>query len=187
MVCFFDSPEAAYLRRTRDQDELWVIGGTGLRVDDLLSEDRINILNKKRAHLGLAVTAPRRSTPLNASRRLWKHLCLARVGFGWPTYFETPGIFSENRFKKLIAEMEKELERNSKKARKRETRIIRTAYSLGLNPAPDGRHEDFWKANCPGKNHSLDIMASKNEFFCGYCNRKGNVEELKAFVKERKS
>ena len=92
----------------------------------------------------------------------------------------------------MVRKIEKELDENKQKAREAETEIIKVARELGLSPEPTGEGPSYWFARCPGKihgktgNHVFFINAATNSFGCGWCHRKGGVEELRAFVMEGK-
>jgi hypothetical protein len=86
----------------------------------------------------------------------------------------------------LVGRIKNEYQENRQKARERETEIIKVARELGLSPYSTGTGPDYWQASCPRRNHRLYINAAENSFGCGWCKRKGAVEELRAFVKERR-
>jgi hypothetical protein len=109
----------------------------------------------------------------------------ARVGFYWPERFIAGALVEKTRYQQVVKGLKRELDRNEQEAGARETEIIRAARELGLFPRPSGTGPDHWFANCPGRNHPLYITATPNSFGCGWCKRKGGVDELRAFVKER--
>lgn len=74
----------------------------------------------------------------------------------------------------------------SRQAYENETEIIHVARELGLNPEPAGTGPIQWHAKCPGKGHTLMIATSNDDFGCGYCRVNGGVDELRAFVAERR-
>lgn len=63
--------------------------------------------------------------------------------------------------------------------------IVATARDLGLCPEPSNTAVGYWIANCPGTQHSIELRPSTEEWFCGYCRRRGSSEELRAFRRER--
>ncbi|MBK8907138.1 MAG: hypothetical protein IPM60_04315 [Rhodospirillales bacterium] len=73
--------------------------------------------------------------------------------------------------------LEQELADNAKEAAQNETEIIAAARNLSINPRPAGTGADHWRANCPQTNHSFEIQAQQNLFFCGYCSRSGGPAE----------
>ena len=103
------------------------------------------------------------------------------------------GYINKAHFRTLLERVkcyrEKErLEREafSKQAYENETEIIHVARELGLNPEPAGIGPIQWYANCPGTGHTLMITTSNDDFGCGYCRVKGGIDELRAFVAERR-
>jgi hypothetical protein len=64
--------------------------------------------------------------------------------------------------------------------------IVELAKTLGLRPYSLVGGAPFVKADCPGTHHWIKINTQNGTWFCGYCHRKGDSEELKHFVKERK-
>jgi hypothetical protein len=112
-----------------------------------------------------------------------------RVIHGGPESYEgfvAPGILDKATYDGLVGRLEAEYEGNRRKARERETEIIKVARELGLSPHPTGENPDFWVTGCPGRNHPLYFNAALNSFGCGYCKRTDGVEGLREFVKERR-
>ena len=65
---------------------------------------------------------------------------------------------------------------------RQKAQIVEVAIELGLNPRPAGHNDTAWIADCPRRSHTLMLSPSLNEFGCGYCRRKGDAAELRAFV-----
>jgi len=118
---------------------------------------------------------------------LLRQLVVARVGYLWPGGFLAGGIIEEQEFLELIGAIEAQLDENQALAREQESPIVQVARDLQLNPEPEGTAPQRWWARCPGTGHRLMISSSSDSFGCGYCARKGGVEELRAFVEERRS
>ena len=123
---------------------------------------------------------------LFACLNLLELLFRARHGFYWPDGFVASGIVDKSAFDSLVGRIQHEVEENRQRASEGETEIIKIARELGLSPEPTGHGISHWSARCPETNHQLFIDAAENSFGCGYCKRKGSVEELRVFVKERK-
>lgn len=188
-ICRFDIfPEACFLRRTRTRDELWVVGLDTCAKGDVLTGNvsQQDIERRRVLDVGCAYAVPREGDELSACLNLLYRLFSARVGFYWPTGFVAAGIVQESDFDSVVGRLRRELEDNAEQARLRETEIIQVARELGLSPQPTGTGPDYWQAACPRTNHPLYINAAENSFGCGWCKRKGGVEELRAFVKERR-
>jgi hypothetical protein len=80
----------------------------------------------------------------------------------------------------------KRLEREEfvRQARDHETKIVHVARELGLNPVPSGDSPTAWVAKCPGQRgrYTLQLSTKADQFGCGYCQVKGGVDELRAFI-----
>ena len=175
--------EACFLRRTKTRDELWLVGL------DTFAEGSIvagNVSPQDIEQVGCAYAVPKEGDDLSACLNLLYRLFSARVGFYWPTGFVAAGIVQESDFNSVVGRLRRELEDNAEQARLRETEIVQVARELGLGPQPTGTGPDYWQARCPRTNHPLYINAAENSFGCGWCCRKGGIEELRAFVKERR-
>jgi hypothetical protein len=61
-----------------------------------------------------------------------------------------------------------------------ENELIKYCKSIGLNPEPEGSSPTKWEANClSGRRHRLMISTISNEWVCGYCARKGDINSLR--------
>ena len=107
--------------------------------------------------------------------------------FCGPFRFASPGLVGEEMFCKMVDELEAQLtkvkEENMIHA---EEAIVSLARDLGLSPKPSPVSLNAWNARCPGTNHGLQLNIERNEFWCGYCKRSGNLKDLQSFVDERK-
>ena len=181
--------EAAFLRRTKKTDELWIVAGCDPEVIMEIA-GKPGVRQEALRHRGLlgmgrAFVAKREGEESGACAELLGLLFFARFGLYRPEKFLVAGIIDEATYYRVKGQVEREVDENRRKAREAETEIIEAARRLGLCPRPTGLDSRFWWANCPGKNHPLEIKAEDNLFFCGYCRRKGSVEELRALVEER--
>lgn len=103
---------------------------------------------------------------------------------GLPRFIKSD-IFTEVEFKALIADIVYKRESFKKKAKKKQTEIITLLKDKNLNPIPSGNHPDNWLARCPsGGNHFIQVVTTNDKWGCGYCNRKGGINELKDWLKE---
>lgn len=186
-VAFEWFDEAAFFRRTETTDELWT-GSGGCSVNRTSRQGTAYAEPSARATLsdiGCVYAVPRRDQESISCLSLLDRLFRARVGFYWPERLIVAGIIEKSAFDGLVGRLTDEVDDNAREAGARETEIVRAARELGLSPRPSGTGPDHWYANCPGKNHPLYITAAVNSFGCGWCRRKGGVEELRAFVEER--
>jgi hypothetical protein len=158
-------PEKTFIRRTDDQDELWIATELGL---------------------GPAVVAPREGNQADAAQNLLGILFRSRVGFAWPSDFVSGWIVDKAAFDLIVSNINGELDDNAEKAQKNLAEIVITARHLGLSPTPGGKTPDHWLARCPETSHHLRIDAAANVFGCGWCKRKGGPGELRAFFEERR-
>ena len=182
--------EAAFFRRTGTGDELWILEDFG---PELIREiagktgpERERVKHTRPLYAGCAFAVPKRGKESRACGDLLGRLFFSRVGHYWPEGFLVAGIIDEATYCKVRGEVDREVDENTRQAREGRAEIIQVARELGLSPRPTGKDPDFWWANCPAKSHPLEIKASANEFFCGYCGRKGSMEELRMLVRERK-
>jgi len=161
--------ESVYFRRVKGKDELWLsIAGYGYGIN--------------RCEFSIEKQHDEYNACLNLLEKRFRQWFL-----GSPTEFLEPGIINENDYNTILKKIETEVAENIRKAKENITEIIEAAKALGLYTRPGGDHPDYWLSTCPGTNHSLIIRASGNDFYCGYCRRKGGISELRAFVKERKA
>ncbi len=158
---------SVYLHRTDYEDELWI------------SEEYAD-------HKEPLFTRPRKGSVHSAGKGLLDLFIRGSVGHRWPSRFDEPGIIDEDEFNDIVGIIKEELDQNVRNAEENETEIIKAARELKLSPTPTGTGPFHWRANCPGTNHHLKIQAETYSFGCGYCRRKGGVEELRDFVAERK-
>ena len=156
--------ETLWFRRAAERDELW--------------------LESLTTSLGAHTPAAGRAG--DACVRLVETLIRARVGFGWPNRFVRRGLLDSGAFGRIVQRLEDELRRNRAVAQANEPEIVAEARRLGLSPEPTGTGRNAWRANCPGTHHFLDLGGTHNTFACGYCRRKGGVEELRAFADSRR-
>src|SRR5665647_3076401 len=187
--------EAAFFRRTETCDELWIAEGFDLPIVKGIADGNTtptDFVGKDVFKIGRVFAVPKKGGESSSCMTLLDRLFRAYVGFCSPQGFLAAGIISESAYNNLVKRIEQELEENSRKARETETEIIKVARELGLSPKPTGEGPSHWFARCPGKihgktgNHVLFINAAEDSFGCGWCRRKGGVEELRAFVRERK-
>jgi hypothetical protein len=68
----------------------------------------------------------------------------------------------------------------------REATIVTKAAHLGLALQASHFSRETWIACCPGANHTLELQPKRNLFYCGYCRVGGGIDELYAFVAQRR-
>ncbi len=178
--------ESVFLRRTETTDELWAAMGTPwFRPLSYGTASAKDFGPANLSYIGRAFAVKRKGSPRTACLRLIDLFFWYRFG-EFPEDFIAPGIVDKASYEALLERQRKEREENRKKAQENEIELIRVARELGLNPRATGKYPDQWIARCPGKHHHIYITTTEKLWFCGYCGRKGEAEELRAFVKERK-
>ena len=179
-----DVIEAAFLRRTETEDELWVLKDVHVgRIEEITGGP---LPRGTAGAMGCVLVVQRADEELPDCLNLLELLFRTYHGFCWPTGFDTPGIVNEWGYNELVGRLEAGYGANRSLALKNETDIIRVARELKLQPEPTGEGRDSWQARCPETKHPIYIHAPVNEWFCGWCSRKGGIAELRAFVEERK-
>ena len=179
-----DFGESAFIRRVGGEDELWVADFDVETNDEYISID----LGKSESfdNYWCAVSAPSSGDILTAGKILLTHLFRSRVGYNFPSSFMKEGFLPAEGFNELVQNLKDELDQHAEQARSLKSDIIMAAEELGLHPQADGRSPKSWRASCPTHpGHPIYIDAEKNIFGCPWCRRKGGVEELRAFHKER--
>ena len=106
---------------------------------------------------------------------------------GYPTLKESP-LFSTEEFNEIIHEIEHPKNITIEKTSKKITPLISYMIQQKLNPKPTGFNENSWIAKCPsGGNHFLQVVTNTEKWGCGYCKRKGGLQELKNWIIEKKN
>ncbi len=179
----FDYVEAVFIRRTQELDELWVAVWSYETYGGLLDySDREQYDN-----FGCKKVALPHGDEASSCRGLLNRHFRSQVGFSGPSDFIQSGIITEPEYRGIIDGLKYELDQFAQKARSNRSEIIDVAEELGLFPEPTGTGPHSWRATCPRTSHPLFICTEGNTFGCGWCKRKGGLEELRDFVKERRS
>ena len=126
-------------------------------------------------------------TPVEAVAKLLPPVLSTLMRFGGPLRLASPGLVDGGVFAEVIEQLaarsakigEGNLEQD-------QAAIVVLARELGLKPEPGMDALDLWEATCPGTQHRLLLNTNRNEFWCGYCNRSGDVDALRSFADERK-
>lgn len=111
-----------------------------------------------------------------------------RYNFAGTPVFIRSRIFSETSFdamlKQAIILMDEKyylaINQNA------ENELVKYCKSIGLNPEPEGSSPTNWEANClSGGQHRLMISTKSNEWGCGYCKRKGDINSLREWYESK--
>jgi len=180
--------EVAFIERTADRDILWIAFDLRLQLPTAAAGQPVTAKSAPdlAAELRPAVSRPRDGDTLAACQGLLDILFRARVGFSWPSTFLVEGVVTRQDFDRVVGAMKDELDANTAKAKRSETAIVTTARKLELFPTPTGKSPDRWRATCPRTNHHIEINATRNEFFCGWCKRSGGPDALRDFAAQRR-
>ncbi|NBV85811.1 MAG: hypothetical protein EBS01_06020 [Verrucomicrobia bacterium] len=121
-----------------------------------------------------------------AITKLLPNVLISLLSFAGAIRFSDAGLVDEMAFTKLLDELNARiLDIKNQNLDQKEETIISLASDLRLVPEPSFVSSGVWKARCPGTNHCLLLNATRNEFWCGYCNRSGNLHDLRLLVDER--
>jgi hypothetical protein len=97
-------------------------------------------------------------------------------------------IITADEFNAVIQKLVHKKNGIKQKAKNTVTPLIHYLEEVHLYPKPSGNNEQSWIAKCPsGGNHFLVVVSTTDEWGCGYCKRKGKLEELKKWLSELKS
>ncbi len=168
--------ELVLLHRTDQWDELWTATADwlplGATVGDLIGIAGGAALVAKETRAG--------SRP-KAAYRLLSKLIRSRTGHAWPSSYRAGQLVNQRQFQQLLSDLKAGFEGNQIATREKEAPIVEVARDLGLDPQADARRPGFWNARCPSGNHTLLINNETNDFYCGYCIRRGDAGVLTAF------
>jgi hypothetical protein len=106
---------------------------------------------------------------------------------GTPQY-EKSEMFSKESFDKMLDKgISMMVERDGMaKSLNSENELINYCKSVGLYPEPVDGNVNNWKANCPsGGKHYIMISTISNEWGCGYCRKKGDINSLKKWYESK--
>lgn len=106
---------------------------------------------------------------------------------GWP-YFIKSEMITEKEFNQARSQGLKIIKENKNKTKEKgkEHPVIRYCGEINLYPKPTDRSPLSWEANCPsGRQHHIMISTSSGEWGCGYCKKKGGLQELKQWVENK--
>lgn len=107
------------------------------------------------------------------------------IGLGY-TYIESP-VFTKEEFREMQDDIMADLMINKYLGEKKwkDSPIVRLCedFQLGIHPTPN--YDYIMDCRCPvGHNHRLTINAKTCSWYCGYCSRKGYLEEFKEHINQ---
>jgi hypothetical protein len=107
---------------------------------------------------------------------------------GTPFYIQS-NIFTESLFAEMLKEGIRLMNEKYDLAIKlnAENELIKYCESIGLNPEPNGSSPTNWEAKClSGGQHRIMISTKSNDWGCGYCKRKGDINSLRDWYESKK-
>ena len=110
--------------------------------------------------------------------------------YGWP-YFTKSELISEDDFNQIRNQGLENIKSKKNKIRKigQDHPLILYCEEKNLYPEPVDHSPHSWQANCPsGRQHQIMISTSSpsnHAWGCGYCKKKGGLEELKEWVEKK--
>ena len=94
-------------------------------------------------------------------------------------------VFTQVEFDEVINGIIDKKKNFQETALKNETELIAFLRKNKLNPKPSGNNSNSWIAKCPSEgNHFIQVVTTKDEWGCGYCNKKGTITEMKKWLWE---
>ena len=110
-----------------------------------------------------------------------------RMYFEGKQDFSKSPLFTQSEYNQLVQSIKDEKASFSNKAQKFRTPTIEYLDEAKYSPKPTGTDEHNWEATCPNSsNHKIMINTKSDSWGCGYCCRKGGLEELKDWIHEIK-
>ena len=103
----------------------------------------------------------------------------------FPEFVES-SLFTKQDFKEILEFVNTEADTLINIAKKNPSPFIEFLKTNNFNPKPSGNSEYSWKIGCPNAKgrHFLMISTLNDEWGCGYCRKKGNLEEFKNWLRE---
>lgn len=115
------------------------------------------------------------------------HYFKANLPYQGVLNFERSPLFIEEEYDAIIQSILSEDKANSDKAKETITPLITFLEEQDLSPRPSGDDAFSWLANCPsGGIHSIKLVTTTDNWWCGYCKKDGKLPELKAWLSELK-
>ena len=107
--------------------------------------------------------------------------------YGWPCYTKSELITTED-FDLILKEGNNNIDKRKNENREKNKKhpLILFCTEKNLSPEPQDHSPDSWIAKCPsgGKHHIMISTSSPSNHLwgCGYCKKKGGLDELKQWV-----
>ena len=123
----------------------------------------------------------------NLSYVLTRYIEVYLMFDGYPRFVECK-LFTRSEFNIILSNFKNEIRVIKSKAKKRHSPLIGYLRKLNFKPEPTGNTEYSWVIGCPNANkkHFLMISTLNDEWGCGYCKKKGKIDEFKLWLHEIK-
>lgn len=104
---------------------------------------------------------------------------------GYPEFYESD-IFTKEEFDlEIIGKIKNQKEIIEKQTLEKNSLIITFLEKQGLEPKPSGTNIGSWLATCPNSTkHFIQVVVPSEEWGCGFCHKKGKLQELKNWIQE---
>ena len=97
--------------------------------------------------------------------------------------FERSPLFIKEEYEAIVERICSEKEANRSEANETITPLVTYLIEQELEPRPTGIDTISWIAACPvSQNHFIMLVTTTDEWWCGYCRKKGKLPELKAWL-----
>ncbi|MBJ6119012.1 hypothetical protein JAO76_12465 [Pontibacter sp. BT310] len=100
-------------------------------------------------------------------------------------HFVGSALFTHDEYNNLYNISLELVRKQQEKAKLNTTELTELCSRYRLNPVPVDDDGNSWKANCPSGGHHW-IMIAADSWGCGYCKKKGGVEELVNWLEQVK-
>ncbi|MFD2246653.1 hypothetical protein [Pontibacter ruber] len=111
---------------------------------------------------------------------------LSDLGYGHPWYVRSD-MFTKVEFDDMLNAAIKLIRERKAKARLNTSELTQVCETYKLNPEPCNDTGTSWQASCPSRRgHWIAISTESNTWGCGYCRKKGGINELAEWIEEIK-
>jgi hypothetical protein len=177
-------------------DQICIGMGYGITELEYKISDEHNTLSIKKTdrqngrieHLTIPLTKPHDVSDKDLLEDFLVNLLSYAGNFYGEPLYKSSEIFSKEEFEKMMKRGIEIMDEREQVAKNEnlDNDIIKYCLSKNLNPEPEGSSPTNWKANCPsGGQHYIMISTKSNEWGCGYCREKGNLDDLKKWYESK--
>ena len=85
----------------------------------------------------------------------------------------------------MIEKLKNEKRLIYEKTKTNQTPLIKYLKEQGLDPTPSETNVGSWVAKCPNaQKHFIKITTKNDQWGCGYCQKKGGLQELQNWINQ---